>query len=352
MAPKKLSEEDKKKIVALYRQPEESTSTLASRYGVSSSTISRILKQELSEQEYDSLVQQKRSGTMKPQVEQISLLPSEEEQEEKPSITRSRPKPVAKSTPDVAQLEEETVQIEASEQDKPGFDDGEQPKSPRPKPNVSPQRRLPTSAASGDRLEDEEAQVFQEIFEEEAHSHLEPLHPLDQGLDKLQSHTIVHKNLVDEDDDLDEDDLEDEDLDEDDLDEDLDDLDDLDESDDLDDDEPIELPTLNIAQNKFLEILPIADASIPKTCYVVVDRTSELITRPLKDFAALGRIPNEDIQKRTLPVFDNHRIARRFSRRTQRIVKLPDGSVLRKVGHYLRAKGITHLLIDGRVYGL
>ncbi|HAZ49781.1 MAG TPA: hypothetical protein DDW76_37385 [Cyanobacteria bacterium UBA11369] len=84
----------------------------------------------------------------------------------------------------------------------------------------------------------------------------------------------------------------------------------------------------------------------------MVDRAAELVVKPLKDFADLGLIPTEEVQERTLPVFDNHRVARRFSNRTQRVIKVPDGKMLQKVGDHLKAKGITRLLIDGQVYSL
>ncbi|HAX74933.1 MAG TPA: hypothetical protein DCY88_03635 [Cyanobacteria bacterium UBA11372] len=98
--------------------------------------------------------------------------------------------------------------------------------------------------------------------------------------------------------------------------------------------------------------MPLSQALIPKTCYLVVDRAAELVARPLKDFGDLGIIPQEEVQERTLPVFDNHRVARRFSNRTQRVIKVPDGKMLQKVGDHLKAKGITRLLIDGQVYSL
>ncbi|NJN76431.1 MAG: hypothetical protein HC796_09900 [Synechococcaceae cyanobacterium RL_1_2] len=44
MSPTKLSSYNKDEIIERYRQPQGSTSTLASHYGVSSSTISRFLK--------------------------------------------------------------------------------------------------------------------------------------------------------------------------------------------------------------------------------------------------------------------------------------------------------------------
>ena len=62
MSPRKLSDSDKKEILNLYRHSAETTSTLAVRYGVSSSTISRFLKGNLSHSEYEELIQQKRLG--------------------------------------------------------------------------------------------------------------------------------------------------------------------------------------------------------------------------------------------------------------------------------------------------
>jgi hypothetical protein len=86
---------------------------------------------------------------------------------------------------------------------------------------------------------------------------------------------------------------------------------------------------------------------------VVVERTSsELVVLPLRTFAELGQIPEEEGESRTLPVFENHNVARRFSRRNQRVVKVPDGTLLQTTSAYLKAKGITRLFIDGQVFSL
>ena len=101
-----------------------------------------------------------------------------------------------------------------------------------------------------------------------------------------------------------------------------------------------------------LEILPLSQAIFPHTCYLVIDRSAELIVKPLADFADLGAIPQEEIREKTLPVFDNHRIAKRFSHRRERVIKVPDGKMLQKTSRYLQDKGITRLLIDGQIYSL
>jgi transposase-like protein len=101
-----------------------------------------------------------------------------------------------------------------------------------------------------------------------------------------------------------------------------------------------------------VQVLPLAAAAFPKTCYLVIDRAAELIARPLKEFADLGKIPAAEVQQKTLPVFDSHRVARRFSNRFQRVIKVPDSGLLHKTSGYLRAKGITRILMDGQIYSL
>ncbi|MGE5655267.1 MAG: hypothetical protein ACM37W_01380, partial [Actinomycetota bacterium] len=110
--------------------------------------------------------------------------------------------------------------------------------------------------------------------------------------------------------------------------------------------------SLQLRPKTIVQVLPLSEASLPRICYLVVDRAAELITRPLKAFGELGQIPAEEIGEKTLPVFDNHRVARRFSTRNQRVCKVPDGRLLQKTAPYLQAKGITRLLIDGQVYSL
>jgi hypothetical protein len=138
-------------------------------------------------------------------------------------------------------------------------------------------------------------------------------------------------------------------------------LEDLDDELDLDDDDEEEddwqeeeeasfFPSLSGSGD--LTVLPLSAAVFPTTCYLVVDRTAELIVRPLKEFTHLGKIPPEETQQKTLPVFDNHRVARRFSNRTQRVIKVPNSNVLRKASSHLKAKGITRIFLDGRVYSL
>ncbi|NER81799.1 MAG: transposase [Leptolyngbya sp. SIO1D8] len=335
MAPGKLSDTDKQQLTELYCQPGETTATLAKKFGVSSSTVSRVLKQQLSEEDYAQLAQWKRSGE-RGSLELSFPLPGTEASAEAP------PEPEPLSEPEPPAEPEPALAVEA--------------KSEAPAPPVRRSRRRSnfTPAAKEDSQEDQ------------LPLQLETPEPVAEPKPVTKSASVTADSDADEpipDDDMaeldiaaswDADDLTVEDEDDYD-DEDYDDEDDEDDEDDLEDDwdDGADAKRLPVKPRKEqLEILPFQDLTVQRPCYLVVDRLSELITCPLKEFAELGRIPEEEEQARTLPVFDNHRVARRFSRRNQRIVKVPNGKMLTKTQQYLHAKGITRILFDGQVYAL
>jgi transposase-like protein len=362
MPPTKLTDSDKQKILALYRQSDETTTSLAQQFSVSTSTISRILKQSLSEAEYDRLIQKKRAaGSSKSESEETVALPASGEQDsgEQDSVEPDPQPPQPDVFSAAPQADEpEAADLEAADSDSAA---GKERRQRRRSASAIPEISKP-SAVAPPKL----AKKKQVDAEDEAIAPVEPAfsagvaaddedaaEPVAAELEAVERDILKHEGVFT---DIDEDD---EDLDDDELTDDLD--DDLDD-DGLDDDDDdgslidaaVELDDLTggLHSNMPLHIAPLSEARLPKSCYLVVDRTSDLVTRPLKDFAGLGLIPDDQEEERTLPVFDNHRVAKRYVRRMQRVVKVPDGQVFLKASPYLQAKGITRLLIDGRVYSL
>ena len=367
MAPKKLTEADKVAILGLYRQPEETTSTLAERYGVSNSTISRLLKASLPEAEYKILIQQKRGsgdrdgatgsvvapapapehGTDPAEVESGSeaVTPSPPEATKAPPILKKR-------TPTTPETDQETAPEVPRAQTTPQATPAEAPAST---PSQTPTRRRRSRSRSDDNHNEEATQLalstedaLEEVPEEAPEkapeealesSRSAPPGPIKKAAPVLAKAAAAE---ADEEEDwaaaasttLDDDYGEEE---------------DDDDEDDAWDGDPSDLaPHLDT-----VEITPLTPNDLPPQCYLVVERvSSELVVLPLKTFASLGQIPEEEGDHRTLPVFDNQRVARRFSRRNQRVIKVPDGNLLQTTRPYLQAKGITRLLIDGHVFAL
>lgn len=288
MSPRKLSDEEKTELVRLYRQTDETTATLADCFQVSSSTVSRILRNNLSSEEYINLIQRKRHNRQKSRShssanQTLANTEITQDQEAQRSATNSKDF-TSNSEAETTDNGSEDSQIELS------FS----PSDTTPKTSLSPEQD------ETENVDEIDFSVIKAMFGE------------DVG---------------------DDDDLEDT------------------EEEDWEEEETTVKRDQKPEANE-VEVLPLSQAKFPKTCYLVIDRGANLITKPLKEFSDLGKIPSVETQQKTLPIFDNHRVARRFSNRSQKVIKVPDGQMIQKTKEQLEAKGIKRILMDGKVYML
>jgi hypothetical protein len=101
-----------------------------------------------------------------------------------------------------------------------------------------------------------------------------------------------------------------------------------------------------------VEVRPLADATLPASAYMLVDKTVELQARPLSDFPELGALAPEELQLQALVVYLNPRQAKRQCGRSQRVIKIPDPQVFQRTSRFLVAQGISRVLIEGALYSL
>ena len=414
MSPKKITDTDKLEIAQLYRQAGETTASLASRYGVSNSTISRILKTTIPEAEYEELIQQKRglkviiddeivavaveSSPLDRSRSAINVEPGEIETqlslkivvndvEKLPDLepTHEVASPVSASTsametPLITEdLGTNTRRVRRRSSAPEG--DLSQPINAVIEPPArsadlveavdSPSYAQPVTSPTAERLavtsNNLDLQSETATLERASVAPSVPRIPVLRNARSKQDDyfseealaTPVERVMEDEED-------EDEDVNAEDVsvlaamfgeeiadgdDEEFGDEEEEDDDDTSSSDRQTDLDRLLTIGR--LQVIPLSQATLPRTCYIVIDKFAELIVRPLKDFAELGQIPGEEIQQRTLPIFDNHRVAKRFSnQRTQRVIKVPDSKVFHKTSQHLRSKGITRLLVDGNIYSL
>ena len=380
MSPRKLTEDDKQEILQLYRNSQATTSTLADRYEVSSSTISRFLKNKLSSTEYEDLIQQKRLART-PRGEKAT---AKKEKVSKNKKSSSKAKSVSTKTEESTQIPLAVVDEDKNETTIAENSVSVAETTVQSQPSFKRRRRRRSSASLDSKpelLETATSEIQPEAEEiMETAIKPEPLEATEESKPTLaiadnkvketdsaktsRSSSLILKSDKPDTTSLrnDLDDEEDEDDDDNEVDlitlkemlgEDLEDINDEEDEDDWEDEED-EAVSYSRRANDFddVEILPLSQATFPRTCYLVIDRSAELIVKPLADFADLGEIPQEEVREKTLPVFDNHNIAKRFSHRRERVIKVPDGRMLQKTSRHLQDKGITRLLIDGQIYSL
>ncbi|HIK32869.1 MAG TPA: hypothetical protein IGS17_19545, partial [Oscillatoriales cyanobacterium M59_W2019_021] len=160
MSARKLSDADKKAILEEYRQPGETTLTIANRYGVSNSTISRMLKSSLSPEEYEVLIQQKRAARGQTNVPETPASPEpapSESDRTVNSVSADSSRRIRKrSSADSSSNREDSVQLDlelAEERKKKEENNSKEEKVPIPNNDV-PQSIAPQDPEPDD-LEDE-----------------------------------------------------------------------------------------------------------------------------------------------------------------------------------------------------
>jgi transposase-like protein len=351
MTRSKLSGPEKQEIAALFAQQEESIASLAERYQVSSSTIRRLLKNLPSPS----------APKPAPDLEEAPQTIGNEISVAPPSKPRPIPRTLKNTESDVLETDDawsavldeplhrsntlSSPQVGVSKNPDPIPEQGSS--SSRPVRKLQLPKRVSDSTADAEPLAEpipsassfggKPIRVDRLTASSNGGSSDEELSEILQEIGRVPTQAFV-ADAIEED--TDEDDESD-------------DFDDLDDDVDYDFDDLESLSSgMHLKAESLVEVMPFAEATLPKTCYLVIDRTAELVTRPLKDFGELGQIPEDEIQSRTLPIFDNHRIARRFSHRNQRIIKVPDADMLKKTCAQLSAKGITRLLVNGHIYSL
>ncbi len=382
MAVSKLANSVKQEILRLYCETDATTTQLAKQFGISSSTVLRLLQDMMSPEDYREIVAQKNQmkGRRKAKVNvDVNVV--------------TDPKPTAHDPHQDNDTLNLTTSQMASEPDvdieHPLATKIELPKPDLPKRLVSVPKtktamvQLPLAVETSvipmeehsrslahnlvrvlpqESLEEAVEEIADEIADELSHlPHNDDHDELAVDLDKIDE--MVGDDFGDDDDDLSQplsgtlhltDDLVD-DLEE--LEQDDEDLEDAEEDEDFDESAELDIANLGGAyltgyqRQEVITILPLNEADLPLTCYMVVDKAAEIVTRPLREFQDLGMIPDEENSSRTVPVFGNHRVARRFSNHNQRVIKFP-GDLIYATQDHLVKKGITRLFFDGNVYSL
>jgi hypothetical protein len=359
MSPRKLTAADKKAIVSTYRSSADSMAVLAARYGVSNSTVSRLLKNNIPELEYESLIADKRAqkGDFGEISEEETLLdiPSGPEDvtldestlEDLPERGRRRvrrrssatdeatitPRPITKAQ----KAEEEVWPPEVPESIPALVDDVWPPEIRERIPALAEEVRPPE-------IQKRVIKTAEEVRPPEVQKR--PL--ADASVSPKDMLSAQNKNPSEPEEEagmmavasI--------------FDEEMGDLLDDDEEDFAEEDGWSEMadPSLVAITDPRRDVQPLSAANLPRTCYIVVDRFAELVACPLGELAEVGGGAATSPQN-TLPIFDNHRVAKRFSNnRNQRVIKVPDSRIFQKTTRQLVAKGINLLLVDGQIYSL
>ena len=110
----------------------------------------------------------------------------------------------------------------------------------------------------------------------------------------------------------------------------------------------IEITPLNLeidnSSQKDLSSFPINDVVLPKVVYVIVNNQVELETKLLKEYVEWNFLSDEDLSRNTIEIFYDLKVAKRSSKKDQRVIKVPNSNVFKITAPILKLRGISRIV--------
>ena len=114
---------------------------------------------------------------------------------------------------------------------------------------------------------------------------------------------------------------------------------------------PLDFEIENVPR-KELSSIPIQEIDFPKTVYMIVNKNIELEIKLLKDYPEWEFLPNEDLQRKTIEIYFDLKLAKRACSKEQKVIKVPNTDVFRIVSPILISRGISRIVSDEKLIAL
>ena len=95
---------------------------------------------------------------------------------------------------------------------------------------------------------------------------------------------------------------------------------------------------------KDLSSVSILDFTFPKVVYMIVNKNIELETKLLKDYPEWQFLSQKELNRNTIQIYFDIKIAKRFCSNQQKVIKVPNTNVFKIVAPILVSKGITRIV--------
>ena len=85
---------------------------------------------------------------------------------------------------------------------------------------------------------------------------------------------------------------------------------------------------------------------------MVVDKNIELETKYLKDYPVWQFLSEEDLNRKTIEIFEDIKIAKNFCKKEQKVIKVPNTEVFKIAAPFLISKGISRIINADKLIAL
>ena len=103
---------------------------------------------------------------------------------------------------------------------------------------------------------------------------------------------------------------------------------------------------------KDLSSVSINEVNLPKIVYMIVDKEIELEVKYLKEYPDWQFLAKDELNRKTIAIYLDLKIAKRFCKKEQKVIKVPNSDVFKIVARLLQSRGITRIVSDDQLIAL
>ena len=101
-----------------------------------------------------------------------------------------------------------------------------------------------------------------------------------------------------------------------------------------------------------LASVSINEVEIPKVVYMIVDKNIELEIKFLKEYPDWNFLSQDELNRMTIEIFLDMKTAKRFCKKEQKVIKVPNTDVFKKVAPILLSRGISRIVSADKLIAL
>ena len=109
---------------------------------------------------------------------------------------------------------------------------------------------------------------------------------------------------------------------------------------------------INNETQKDLSSISISEVEFPKIVYLIVENKIELQTKILRDYPYWQFLSQNELDRKTIEIFFDLIISKRFCNKEQKLKKHPNTDVFRIVAPILVSRGISRLVCPDKLISL
>lgn len=103
---------------------------------------------------------------------------------------------------------------------------------------------------------------------------------------------------------------------------------------------------------KDISSIPLSKVDFPKEVFMIVNKNIELEIKVLRDYPDWHFLPDDDLNRKTIEIFNDLKVAKRDCKREQKVLKVPNTNVFKITARILISKGITRIVNDDKLISL